>query len=218
MTKIHFFVMGFSQIGKLHCIMWCKMWILASLQTRTRCLEIWSVKMWPVCELWADRWVEGEGKREYRGRYLWSKKKKDKICFVIYIAAKKKNCYFIFMMWLWSKFFINGPLITTSSPILETVDDEHLFKIPWESIATLSSQPKCFQCCLKRISRYSRYKNVWAYRHVPVGIGAVLRIYLEEGTYHDDDVFCLFLLGGCWDGLALMIGGRRSVLGSSRWK
>ena len=36
-------------------------------------------------------------------------KKKAKIYFVIYIAGKR----FLFMMWLWSKFFKNGPLITT---------------------------------------------------------------------------------------------------------
>ena len=64
-----------------------------------------------VCEVWADRWVEGEGKGEVKGlssrvekvtkqggsigAVTYEAKKKGKICFVIYIAGKR---FFLFMM------------------------------------------------------------------------------------------------------------------------
>ena len=59
---------------------------------------------WPVCEVWVDRWVEGEGKGgvwglssragvrdkvrgENRLSSLMKQNKKAKICLVIYIAG-----------------------------------------------------------------------------------------------------------------------------------
>jgi len=42
---------------------------------------------WAVCEVWVDRWVEGEGKGEYRA-VTSEAKKKGKICFVIYIGER----------------------------------------------------------------------------------------------------------------------------------
>ncbi len=34
---------------------------------------------WAVCEVWADRWVEGEGKGGVKGPLLMKQKKKAKI-------------------------------------------------------------------------------------------------------------------------------------------
>jgi hypothetical protein len=46
---------------------------------------------WPVCEVWADRWVQGEGKGGGCGfSSLVKQNKKAKICFVIHIAGEKK--------------------------------------------------------------------------------------------------------------------------------
>ncbi len=42
-----------------------------------------------VCEVWADRWVEGEGKGLVYGAVTYEAKKRGKICFVIYIAGKR---------------------------------------------------------------------------------------------------------------------------------
>ncbi len=41
---------------------------------------------WPECQVWADRWVEGEGKGGVYGPLLMKQKNK---CFVIYIARKR---------------------------------------------------------------------------------------------------------------------------------
>jgi len=49
---------------------------------------------WAVCEVWVDRWVEGEGNGEYRGRYLWSKKKKWKI--TLSFTSPEKEFFFIY--------------------------------------------------------------------------------------------------------------------------
>ena len=57
---------------------------------------------------------------EYRGRYLWSKKKKEIICFVIYIPGERKRFFFIYEVILKKK-KKNGLLITTHSFVLGTV-------------------------------------------------------------------------------------------------
>jgi hypothetical protein len=44
----------------------------------------------------SDRWVEGEGKGGVKGSLLMKQKKKGKICFVIYIAGKRKIFVFIY--------------------------------------------------------------------------------------------------------------------------
>ena len=55
--------------------------------------------------------VRNGHKGEYRFSSLMKQKKKGENCAVFCFAGKR--FFFIFMMWLWSNFFINAPLITT---------------------------------------------------------------------------------------------------------
>ena len=56
------------------------------------------------------RGMSDKARGEYRGRYLWSKKKRQNLLRNLH---RRKKIFFLFMLWLWRIFFINAPLITT---------------------------------------------------------------------------------------------------------
>ena len=63
-----------------------------------------------MINLWFEKWTQGGS---IGLALLWSKIKKLKFA-SSFASPEKKNYYFIFTLWLWSKKFINTPLTTTS--------------------------------------------------------------------------------------------------------
>jgi hypothetical protein len=95
-----------------------------------------------------EEWVGGFAKVDNRFGYekwlqggciglalLWSKIKKLKFA-SSFASPEKENYIFIFMLWLWSKIFTNGPLITTGVEVTElSTNKQH----------TLSLVPRIFR-------------------------------------------------------------------------
>jgi hypothetical protein len=65
-----------------------------------------------MINLWFEKWTQGGS---IGLALLWSKTKKLKFA-SSFASPEKKNYYFIFTLWLWSKKFINGPVTTTVPP------------------------------------------------------------------------------------------------------